>query len=76
MTCPSWVALHGMAHSFIELDKALVHVISLISVLWLRFSSCLLSEGEGSKAYGSLLMGEKLTEAETGSCSDGQGHAH
>ena len=22
MTCPSWVALHSMAHSFIELDKA------------------------------------------------------
>ena len=21
MTCPSWVALHGMAHSFIELDS-------------------------------------------------------
>ena len=33
MTCPSWVALHGMAHSFIELDKAVVHVISLISFL-------------------------------------------
>ena len=31
MTYPSWVALHGMAHSFIELDKAVVHVISLIS---------------------------------------------
>ena len=31
MTCPSWVALHGMAHSFIELDKAVVHVISLVS---------------------------------------------
>ena len=30
MICPSWVALHGMAHSFIELDKAVVHVISLI----------------------------------------------
>ena len=30
MTRPSWVALHGMAHSFIELDKAVVHVISLI----------------------------------------------
>ena len=29
MTCPSWVALHGMAHSFIELDKAVVHVIRL-----------------------------------------------
>ena len=27
MTCSSWVALHGMAHSFIELDKAVVHVI-------------------------------------------------
>ena len=24
MTCLSWVALHGMAHSFIELDKAMV----------------------------------------------------
>ena len=33
MTCPSWVALLGMAHSFIELDKAVVHVISLISFL-------------------------------------------
>ena len=27
MTRPSWVALHGMANSFIELDKAVVHVI-------------------------------------------------
>ena len=26
MTHLSWVALHGMAHSFIELDKAVVHV--------------------------------------------------
>ena len=26
---PSWVALHGMSHSFIELDKAVVHEISL-----------------------------------------------
>ena len=25
MTCPSWVALHGMALSFIELDKAVIH---------------------------------------------------
>ena len=30
---PSWVALHGMAHSFTELDKAVVHVISWISFL-------------------------------------------
>ena len=33
MTHPSLVALHGMAHSFIELDKAVGHVISLISFL-------------------------------------------
>ena len=30
MTHPSWVALHGMAHSFIELDEAVVHVIKLV----------------------------------------------
>ena len=35
MTRPSWVALHSLAHNFIELDKAVVHVISLISFLWL-----------------------------------------
>ena len=29
MTRPSWVALHAMAHSFVELDKAVVHVIRL-----------------------------------------------
>ena len=33
MTRPSWVALHGMAHSFTELDKAVIQVISLISFL-------------------------------------------
>ena len=33
MAHPSWVALHGMAHSFIELDKAVVHVIRLVSFL-------------------------------------------
>ena len=33
MTRPSWVALHGMAHSFIELDKAVIHVISVVSSL-------------------------------------------
>ena len=45
MTRPSWVALHGVAHTFIELDKATVHVISLVSFLWLWFSFCLLSDG-------------------------------
>ena len=45
MTCPSWVALHVMAHSFIELDKTVVPVINLISFLWLWFSLCLFSDG-------------------------------
>ena len=45
MTCPSWVALHSMAHSFTELDKAVVHVIRLVSFLWLWFSVCLPSDG-------------------------------
>ena len=47
MTRPSLVALHGMAHSFIELEKAVVHVIRLLSFLWLCFSVCLPSDGEG-----------------------------
>ena len=33
MTCLSWVALHSMSHSFIELDKAVGHVIRLVSFL-------------------------------------------
>ena len=45
MTRPSWVAPHGMAHSFIELDKAVVHVLSLINFLSLWFSVCLPSDG-------------------------------
>ena len=39
MTRPSWVALHGMTHSFIELNKAMVHVTSFISFLWYGFHS-------------------------------------
>ena len=46
MTCLSWVALHGMAPSFIELDKAVVHVIRLVSFMWLWFSFFLPSDGE------------------------------
>ena len=58
MTHMSWVALHSMAQSFIELDKAVVYVISLVRFLWLWFSDCLTSDGEGYEAYGSFLMGE------------------
>ena len=47
MTHPFLVALHGMAHSFIELDKAVIHVIRSVSFLWLWFSVCLPSDGEG-----------------------------
>ena len=41
------VALDGMAHSLIELDKAVVHVIRLVSFLWLWFSVYLPSDEEG-----------------------------
>ena len=44
MTGPSWVALHNMAHGFTELNKAVVHVIRLISFLWLWFSFCVPSD--------------------------------
>ena len=47
MTHLSWVALHSMAHSFIELDKVVIHMISLISFLWLWFSFCMPSDGWG-----------------------------
>ena len=47
MSRPSWVALSGVAPSFIELDKAVVHVIRLVCFLWLWFSVCLPSDGEG-----------------------------
>ena len=43
----SCVALYGMAHSFTELDKAVVHVSRLVSFPWLWFSVCLPSDGEG-----------------------------
>ena len=46
-TRPSWVALQGMAYSYIELDKAVAHVISLVSFKWLWFSVCLPSDGSG-----------------------------
>ena len=43
MTHLSWVALHRMAHSFIELDEAVIYIISLFSFLYHGFYSiCLL----------------------------------
>ena len=76
MTHPSWLALHSMAHSFTELDKTVVHVIRLVSFLWL-FSVviiiCPLMEKD--KRLMEAFWWERLTEGETRSCSDGQGHA-
>ena len=46
MTHLSWVPLQGMAHNFTELDKAVVHVIRVVSFPWLWFSVCLPSDGE------------------------------
>ena len=37
ITHPSWVALHGMAHSFTESDKAVVHVVRLVSFVIVVF---------------------------------------
>ena len=31
MTHPFWVALHSVGHSFIELDKAVIHIVFLIA---------------------------------------------
>ena len=73
MIHPSWVAIHGMAHSFIELDKAVVHVISFISFLWLLFYFCPPSNKD--KRLMEASWWERLTVGETGSCSDRQGHA-
>ena len=45
MTCPSRVALHCMAHSFIELDKIVIQVICLVSFLCCGFHSvCILMD--------------------------------
>ena len=64
-THPSWVVLHGMAHSFIELDKAVVHVISF---LWLWFSFCLPSDKdkEKDKSLIEASWWEKLTVGKLG----------
>ena len=72
MTRPSWVALHSVAQGFIELDKAMVHVISLISFLWLWFTFPLMDK---DKRVMKASWWERLTEGETASCSDGRGHA-
>ena len=73
-TCPSWVALRAMAQSFIELDKAWS-----MWLVWLVFcdcdfhSVCLLMDKD--KRLMEASWWKRLTEGQTGSYSDGQGHA-
>ena len=51
MTCPSWEALHCMAHSFIELDRAAICVINLVKQLPHLFSLLL----QGSSCHSTWL---------------------
>ena len=53
MTHPSWAALRDMIHSFIELDKAVVHVIRLVSFRDCGFHS--VREGNGTPLQYSCL---------------------
>ena len=74
MTHPPWVALHGMAHSFIELER----LCSMWSV-WLVFCDCGFHSFcplmEKDKRLMEASCWERLTVLETGSCSDGQRQA-
>ena len=44
--CLAWSYM-AIVHSFSELDKAVFHVVSVFGFLWLWFSFCLPSDGEG-----------------------------
>ena len=55
---PSWVSLHGMAYSFSELDKDVIHVIRLVSFLWLLFSVCLPLMEKDKRLMEIFLMGK------------------
>ena len=69
-----WGALQGMAHSFTELDKAVV-----LWSDWLVFCDCgfqaVCPLMEKDKRLKKASWWDRLTEGETGSCSDGWGHA-
>ena len=74
MACPSWVALYGMAHSFIELDR-----LWSMWLDWLVFCDCGFHSICPLMEKDKRLMGaswwKRLAEGETGSCSDGRGRA-
>ena len=67
--------LSTMTHSFIELNKAVIHLFSLISFLWLWFLFCLPSDGWGKVACGSFLMGGTHFSSVTQLCLTLQPHS-
>ena len=70
----STMTLHDMAHSFIELDNNVVHLIRSLVFCDCGFQTvCPLMEK--NKRFMEASWWERLTEGETGSCSDGGGHA-
>ena len=73
MTRPSWMALHSMACSVIELHKAVIHVIILV-FCDCGFQSVYLLMPEDKRLVQASLW-EGLAVGKTGSCSGGQGHA-
>ena len=60
----SWVVLQGITHSHTELDKAVVHVISLMSFLWLWFSFC--PPNDKDKRLMEVCCWERLTVGKLG----------
>ena len=68
------VALHGMAHSFNELDR-----LWSMCLDWLVFCDCGFQTVcpliEKDKRLMEASWWDRLPEGETGSCSDGWGHA-
>ena len=75
LTCLSWMTPLDMAHSFIELVKAVVHVIRLVSFFCdCGFQSvCPLMKKD--KRLMEASWWERLTEGETESCFHGQDYA-
>ena len=67
---PSWVALHDMAHGFIGLEKAVIHVINLVFCDCGFHSVCPLIHKDKRLVEASWWKG--LTIGESGSCSDAQ----
>ena len=73
MTHTSTVALHGMAHSVIGLDKAVIHVISLLVFCDCGFILSALMEKD--KRLLEASWWERLTVGNLGLVLMGGGHA-